>query len=174
MQEDPKLCLIVARGRNGVIGKDGDLPWRLGDDLALFKKTTLGAPILMGRKTWDSLPRRPLPRRENIVLTKNWTFQAKGARVYSSLPSAISVGRMLARRADIPEFFVIGGAALYAEALPNADRLYITEVDASPDGDAVFPTFDEADWREAKRVSFDKSDKNDHAFTFRQLDRISH
>ncbi|MEL6752986.1 MAG: dihydrofolate reductase, partial [Pseudomonadota bacterium] len=96
MQEDPKLCLIVARGSNGVIGKDGDLPWRLGDDLALFKQTTLGAPILMGRKTWDSLPRRPLPGRENIVLTKNWTFQAKGARVYSSLPSAISVGRMLA------------------------------------------------------------------------------
>ncbi|MEL6522678.1 MAG: dihydrofolate reductase [Pseudomonadota bacterium] len=172
MQQEPKLCLIVARGRNGVIGREGDLPWRLRDDLALFKKTTGKAPILMGRKTWESLPKQPLPGRQNLVLSRNWTFQAKGARVYSNLAAATAVARAMANRAGLEEFFVIGGAGLYRDALPLADRLYITEVDAAPDGDVSFPDFDAADWHETERQEFEHNDANDHAFVFRKLDRI--
>ncbi|MEM9739863.1 MAG: dihydrofolate reductase [Pseudomonadota bacterium] len=173
MPPDPKLCLIVARARNGIIGQDGDLPWRLRDDLVLFKTTTAKAPLLMGRKTWESLPKKPLPGRQNLVLSRNWTFQAKGARVYSSLPAASAVARMMAKRVGVDEYFVIGGAGLYRDALPLADRLYITEVDAMPLGDVQFPTFDENDWTETNRRSFRKSDVNDHDFVFRCLDRKS-
>jgi len=171
MQQDPKTCLIVARGRNGVIGRDGDLPWRLKDDLALFKSTTLGAPILMGRKTWQSLPRRPLPGRENLVLSRDWTFSAPGARVYSNLTTALAVARSLAARAGKPEVFVIGGAAIYEDSLALADRLFITEVDAAPEGDAWFPEIDPKEWSETRREPFEANQRNDHAFVFRRLDR---
>lgn len=173
MQHEPNLCLIVARGRNGVIGREGALPWRLRDDLALFKETTAGAPLLMGRKTWESLPRKPLPGRENIVLSRNWTFQARGARVYSSLSSALAVARMLATRGGKDEVFVIGGAGLYEDTLPMAHRLYITEVDAEPKGDVTFPPFEEAKWTETSRQFFAASEGNEHAFVFRRLDRMA-
>ncbi|MEM1106620.1 MAG: dihydrofolate reductase [Pseudomonadota bacterium] len=172
MDEEPKLCLIVARARNRVIGRNGDLPWRLKDDLALFKRTTLGAPILMGRKTWQSLPKQPLPGRENLILSRDWTLSAPGARVYSAIGPALAVSRAIARRAEIAEVFVIGGEALYAHALPLAERMYITEVDAEPQGDAHFPDFDEGDWREHSREAFPAGDGNDHSFVFRRLDRV--
>ena len=98
MPDSLNVCLIAARGKNNVIGNEGDLPWRLKDDLTFFKKVTMGCPILMGRKTWESLPKRPLPGRANLVVSRDWTYAAPGARVYSSLPSALAVGRAMAVR----------------------------------------------------------------------------
>jgi dihydrofolate reductase len=131
MIEPIRLSLIVAQGRNRVIGSAGQLPWRLKDDLAHFKRTTMGAPVIMGRKTWESLPKRPLPGRPNIVISRDWNYDAAEARVYSSLSPAINAAKAMALRAGQSEVFVIGGAAIYELALPLADRIYLTEVDAT-------------------------------------------
>lgn len=173
MSNQIKIAMIVARGRNGVIGREGDLPWRLSGDLQNFKRTTLGKPIIMGRATWESFPKRPLPKRENIVLSRDWTYVAPGARVYSSLPPAINVARAMAAQAGFDEVFVIGGATLYTQALPMADRLYITEVDAAPEGDVHFPELDMDIWREVSAETHDADDKNDHAFVMRVLERAA-
>lgn len=173
MTEHIKLCMIVARGRNGVIGRDGDLPWRLSADLQNFKKTTLGKPIIMGRTTWESFPRRPLPGRENIVLSRDWNYAAPGGRVYASLAPALSVARAMAARARVDEVFIVGGGALYAQALPITDRLYLTEVDAAPEGHVYFPALDMAHWNEVSRYEHDADAKNDHAFTILRLDRLN-
>ena len=140
----PRLTLIVARARNGVIGASGGLPWRLPEDLAFFKRTTMGHPIVMGRKTWESIG-RPLPGRRSVVVTRDRTFAAAGAEVVHSLDEAIR------RCADTVEIFVIGGAQLYAEALPRAKRLLLTEIEADFDGDTVMPAPSPADWQEASR-----------------------
>ena len=163
--------MIVARARGGVIGANGDMPWRLSDDLKSFKKITLGYPIIMGRKTWESFPRRPLPGRENIVLTRDWQYEATGARVYSSFAPALNAAKAIARAGDLGQVFIVGGAALYRKALPIADTLYITEVDADLDGDTFFPEFDEADWRETSRTPFQKNESNDFDFVSRVLER---
>lgn len=138
------LTLIVARARNGVIGRDNTLPWRLPEDLQHFKRTTLGAPIIMGRKTWDSIG-RPLPGRRNIVVSRNRNLALEGAEVVGSLEDAqrLCVG--------VEQVFLIGGAQLYAEALPSADRLIVTEIDADVEGDAHFPAVDRAKWLERSR-----------------------
>lgn len=137
-----RLTLIVARARNGVIGRHGKLPWHLPLDLAFFKRTTLGHPILMGRKTWESLG-RPLPGRENIVITRDARYQAPGARVVHSIEEAL-------KQVSAPEVFVIGGAEIYALALPIAQRVLVTEIDADVEGDTWFPSLD-ATWRETAR-----------------------
>ena len=167
-----KICLIVARGRNGIIGRDGQLPWRLRDDLLFFKKVTNGKPVIMGRKTWESLPVRPLPGRANIVLTRDWAYAADGARVYSGFNVAAAAARAMAAREGLSEVFVIGGAAVYERAFPMADRLYLTDVDEAPEGDASFPDFDESEWHEVSEKRFEADARNDHAFTIRKLDRI--
>ncbi|AZG13780.1 dihydrofolate reductase [Cupriavidus pauculus] len=138
------LTLIVARARNGVIGRDNALPWRLPEDLQHFKRTTLGAPIIMGRKTWDSIG-RPLPGRRNIVVSRNRDLKLEGAEVAASLEDAqrLCVG--------VEQVFLIGGAQLYAEALPSADRLIVTEIDADIEGDAFFPAVDRSRWNEVAR-----------------------
>lgn len=171
MNSSIKLSLIVARARNGVIGVDGDLPWRLADDLAFFKASTKRRPIIMGRKTWESLPRRPLPGRENIVLTRDWAYKAKGAHVYTALPSAIEAGKALAKAAGQDEVFVIGGEALYQLTLAQADNLYVTEVETHVEGDAFFPSFDEAMFDEVFTQSVSTDAKNDHDFRMRILKR---
>lgn len=142
-----KLILIAAVARNGVIGHDNQLLWHLPEDLAHFKRTTLGAPVIMGRKTWDSLPARfrPLPGRRNVVLTRQPGWQAPGAEVAHSLDSA------LAGLQDVPKVFVIGGAELYAAALPQADALVLTEIDRDFDGDACFPAWDRSAFIEQSR-----------------------
>ncbi len=173
MSSSIKLSLIVARSRNGVIGREGKLPWHLADDLAFFKQATLGHPIIMGRKTWQSLPKQPLPGRDNIVLTRDWSFEATGARTYSALRPAIEAGRALARAADKREVFIVGGQALYQAALPSADLLYITEVDVTLDGDAHFPAFDEARYEEMTRKQVRADARNDHDFVLRVLKRKS-
>lgn len=139
-----KLSIIVARAANGVIGRDNALPWRLPADLAHFKRTTIGRPIVMGRKTWDSIG-RPLPGRRSLVVTRNASWSAPGAERASSLDAA------LAACADVDEVFVIGGAQLYADALPRADRVVVTEIARDYEGDARIPGLDPAQWRVASR-----------------------
>lgn len=165
------LALVVARGSNGVIGQDGDLPWRLRSDLQRFKAVTIGKPCLMGRKTWESLPLRPLPGRLNIVLSRDLSFEAKGAVVVTNLDEALEMAREQAEDDGATEVCVIGGTALFDAALPRARRLYITEVDAAPDGDAQFPAFDEKAWVEVSSEAHPAGEKDDHAFTFRVLER---
>ncbi len=172
----PIVALVVARGRNGVIGRDGDLPWRLRSDLQRFKAVTVGKPCLMGRKTWESLPLRPLPGRLNIVLTRDQSYEAdgmaRGALVCAGLDEAIEIARETAQDDGVDEICVIGGTAVFEAALPRARRLYITEVEASPEGDAVFPAFDPAAWIEVSSERHAAGDKDDHAFTFRVLERL--
>jgi Dihydrofolate reductase len=141
------IALIVARAENGVIGAGGALPWHLPGDLKRFKDITLGKPCIMGRKTWDSLPRKPLPGRTNIVLTRNGGFAAEGALVARTWDQALA----LAARENPPEIMVIGGADLFAMALPFARRVHLTEVHSAPQGDVVMAPFAPADWREAGR-----------------------
>lgn len=165
------LVLVVARGANGVIGREGDLPWRLRSDLQRFKAITIGKPCIMGRKTWESLPLKPLPGRLNLVLSRDLSFEAQGAVVVSSLDEALSMAREHAADDGVTEICVIGGAGLFETALPRARRLYITEVEASPDGDVRFPSFDETAWTEVSREPHPAGDKDDHAFVFRVLER---
>ena len=171
MKSSIKLSLIAARARNGAIGKSGKLPWRLADDLAFFKSATLDHPIIMGRKTWDSLPKRPLPGRENIVLTRDWRLEASGARVFTALGPAIEAGKALARAAGKREVFIVGGEALYAATIGRADILYITEVDTDVDGDAFFPGFDENEFDTVSAQRVEADARNDHAFQVRVLTR---
>ena len=138
------LTLIVARARNGVIGRDNQLPWHLPEDLAHFKRVTMGRPIVMGRKTWESIG-RPLPGRRSLVVSRDPHYAAPGAEVVGSLDEA------LARTAAEPEVFVIGGAQLYAVAAPRAQRLVLTELDADFEGDAHFAAPDPAHWNEVAR-----------------------
>jgi dihydrofolate reductase len=138
------LTLIVARARNGVIGRGNQLPWRLPEDLAHFKRTTMGRPIVMGRKTWESIG-RPLPGRRSVVVSRDPGYAAPGAEVVSSVAAA------LALTAAEPEVFVIGGAQIYAAALPLATRILLTQIDADFEGDAHFAAPDPAVWQEVAR-----------------------
>ena len=165
----------VARARNGVIGRAGGLPWRLKSDLAIFKAVTLGKPIIMGRKTWESLPKRPLPGRINIVVTRDGSYEeeghAKGALVCERFDEALQIGREQAAEDGMDEVCVIGGAAIFALAFPKASRLYLTEVDAEVDGDVFFPAFDESQWIEVSREAHPAGEGDDHPFVFRVLER---
>lgn len=141
-----KLHLIYARAANGAIGKDGAMPWHLPEDLAHFKRTTLGCPVIMGRKTWESLPPRfrPLPGRTNVVVTRQRDWQAEGARVAHSLEDAIALC------GDVPDAWIIGGADIYAQALPLASTAVVTEIEADFEGDAFAPQFG-PEWKETAR-----------------------
>ncbi|MBE7423969.1 MAG: dihydrofolate reductase [Zoogloeaceae bacterium] len=141
----PRLSLIAAIAANGVIGAGNALPWRLPEDLRRFRALTLGHPVIMGRKTFESIG-RPLPGRRNIVITRNREYQAAGCEVMVSLADALDACRDAG-----DEIFVIGGAQIYAEALPLAQRLYLTELKAEYPGDARFPQLDRAAWRECAR-----------------------
>jgi dihydrofolate reductase len=140
----PRVTLIAAVAANGVIGRDNKLPWRLPEDLKHFKALTMSHPMIMGRKTWESLPGR-LPGRPHIVVTRNPDYRAEGATVVGSLPAA------LAAAGNADEVFVIGGAELYAHALGIADRLQLTEIASAFEGDTRFPAVDRAQWREMVR-----------------------
>jgi dihydrofolate reductase len=161
----------VARAANGVIGVGGALPWRLKSDLSIFKQVTMGKPLIMGRRTWDSLPRKPLPGRTNIVLSRDGTFAPNGAVVCEDFSEAVQIAREQAAEDGADEVCVIGGAEIFALALPRARRLYLTEVEAEPQGDVVFPSFDESPWRETRREAHPAGPDDDHAFVFRVLER---
>lgn len=144
-----RLNLIYARAANGVIGKDNAMPWHLPEDLAHFKRHTQGWPVIMGRKTWESLPPRfrPLPGRRNIVISRQADFAAPGAELAASLEAALQ----LAAQAETA--FIIGGEQIYRQAMDVADRLEITEVDLEPEGDAWFPVIDAGCWQETARAA---------------------
>lgn len=146
-----RLALVAAVARNGVIGADGDMPWRLSSDLKHFRALTMGHAVIMGRKTFQTIG-RPLDGRTNIVLSRDPTFAADDVTVVSDLVTAIESARADAARRGDDEIFVIGGGTLYAEALPLADRLYITHVDVEPEGDTRFPPIDEALFQEVDRA----------------------
>lgn len=169
---NPKLCAVVAMDRNRVIGRDGDLPWRLPSDLKHFKRVTLGKPCLMGRKTWESLP-FPLPGRPNLVLTRNADYTAKGADVFTDLHEMIGKGFELAGASGTDEIMLIGGAQLYASLLPRCDRLYVTRVEADVEGDAVFPEINPSRWRQISSEGPIQGPKDEFAFDIAVFDRVS-
>lgn len=155
----PELILIAALARNGVIGRDNALPWRLRADLQHFKAATMGHSVLMGRKTWESLG-RPLPGRSNLVLTRGPSFKAEGVTCFASLDAA------LAGTADCDKVFVIGGAELYRQALDRADRLMLTEIDADIDGDTHFPPVDWSKFEEIARQAGQADEHNQYNYAF--------
>jgi len=160
-----EISLVVAMDENRLIGADNGLPWRLPADLRHFKKVTMGHPIVMGRRTWDSIG-RPLPGRTNIVVTRRADFAAPGAVVVDSLEAA------KAGAGDTGELMIIGGAEIFEQALEEADRIYLTEIHAAFEGDTHFPKISEDQWACVSREDFDKDDKNPYAYSFLVLERI--
>lgn len=154
-----RVTLVVAIAENGVIGRDGGLPWRLSTDMKRFKATTMGKPVVMGRKTWESFPKQPLPGRHNIVITRDRGYVADGADVVSSLDEALA----LARADGAEEVCVIGGGQIYAHALPAADRLDVTHVLAEIDGDTRFPPIDPETWYAVSSEDHAAGEKDTHA-----------
>lgn len=161
----PRISVIAALAKNRVIGIENRLPWRLPEDLAHFKAVTLGHPVIMGRKTFESLG-RPLPHRRNIVVTRNAAYKPEGVETADSIDAALA----LCAHAD--EVFFIGGENLYAQVLPRADRLYLTEVDLEPAGDAWFPDYDRRAFRELSRESHRGAKGEPLAFDFVVYERV--
>ena len=161
-----QIVLIAAVADNGVIGQDGTMPWRLKSDMRRFVALTAGKPVVMGRKTWLSLAIRPLPRRTNIVVTRDPAFTAPGVLVASALAPALQAARGDALRRGADAIMVIGGGDIYAQAMPFADRLEITQIHASPQGDVRFPAIDPALWHESTRESHAAGPDNDAGFDF--------
>ena len=163
--EDAKVAVIAARAQNGCIGRHGKLPWKLPGDLKYFRERTWGKPIIMGRKTWESL-NGALPGRTNIVGTRQQGYEAEGARVVDSIEEAISLAQSIALIEAVDEIMVLGGGEIYTQALPQADILYLTEVHASVDGDAFFPDVDLSQYQETQRQDFEPSGGNPYPFSF--------
>ncbi len=161
-----RLALIAAVARNGVIGRGGDLPWRIPADLKYFKATTMGKPMIMGRRTYDSIG-KALPGRISIVVTRQSGFQAAGVEVAGDLDRAVEIAAGLGAE----EAMVIGGGEIYAAALPRADRLYLTEVHIEAEGDVYFPPLDRSQWRELSRDDH-PAEGDTPAFSFVTLERI--
>jgi len=166
-----KLTLIVAVSENGVIGRDGDLPWRLSADLKRFKHVTMGHVMLMGRKTWESIG-RPLPGRTSIVISRQADFQTG----FDDVPVAVNLDEALSKArsaaADANEVFVIGGAKFYEMTLPRADRLLLTRVLADVEGDVVFPPVDWGEWRLMSEKQHPADEKNEFAHTYQVFERV--
>lgn len=157
------VVIHVAIAENGVIGRDNGLPWRLSTDMKRFKAMTMGKPVVMGRKTWESFPKRPLPGRLNIVMTRDSAYRAEGAEVVRSLDDALALARVRGRCMDgADEICVIGGGEVYEQALPTADRLYVTHVLAAVDGDARFPPIDPAIWKTVSSEDVPAGEKDSH------------
>ncbi len=161
----PRLAIVAALARNGVIGRDNRLPWHLPDDLRHFKRLTLGRPIVMGRRTFESLPGL-LPDRTHVVVTRDPVYSAPGAVVVHSLQEAIATG-------GGDEVLVVGGAELYALALPRATRLYLTLVDAEVEGDVLFPPIEPAQWREVAREPHAADERHAYPFAFVTMERVA-
>lgn len=158
------LSLVVAVARNGTIGREGGLPWSLPNDLKFFKEITLGKPVVMGRKTFESIG-RPLPRRTNIVITRDRGYRAEGCVVVHSLEEALHAA------GDAAEVMVAGGGALFREALPRADRVYLTRVHGDVEGDTHFPDLDAAEWRAVEERDMPADERHACAYTFITLER---
>ncbi len=161
-----RISLVAAVAENRVIGRAGTLPWRLPQDLKRFKRLTLGHAVVMGRRTYESLP-GPLPDRRMIVISGRDGWRPRGAEIASSLDEALAIAR--SRGED--ELFVIGGAEVFAAALPRADRLYLTIVHAAVAGDTYFPAFDASKWKLVEDEPHDADERHEHAYTFRTYER---
>jgi dihydrofolate reductase len=158
----PAISMIVARSRNHVIGRDNQMPWKISADLQFFKKVTMGYPVIMGRKTWESIG-RPLPGRRNIVVSRNTDLQLTGAKVVNSLDAALN------SLSEFPRVFLIGGEQLFTQAFSKADRLYITEINIDVEGgDTFFEVPNESEWKEVERTP---ASEGGISFTFITLDR---
>ena len=159
-----RIALIAAMAENRVIGRDNQLPWRISADLKHFKALTMGKPIVMGRKTWESIG-RPLPGRENIVVTRQTGYRAEGCQVVHSIERALDIA------GESDEVMIIGGAGLYQQTLGRADRLYLTRVKAEVDGDTWFPEIDAQQWREVACEPHSADEDNEHDYDFVILER---
>ncbi|EKP0307590.1 type 3 dihydrofolate reductase [Aeromonas veronii] len=161
-----KISMIAAMAHDRVIGKDNQMPWHLPADLAHFKRVTLGKPVLMGRKTFESIG-RPLPGRRNLVISRNPDYQAEGIEVVGSVEAALA----LLAGCSVEELMVIGGGHLYAEMLPSADCLYLTQIDLAVEGDTRFPAFDDGQWQRIACESHPADEKNPHPYRFETWQR---
>jgi dihydrofolate reductase len=170
-QTEPVIALVVAIGENGAIGRGGNLPWHLSTDLKYFRKVTLGKPIIMGRLTFESFG-QPLDGRLNIVLTRNAAFDAPGTVAAYNLDEALDVARKEAKKTGAKEIMIVGGDDVFREVLPQASRIYLTEVHASPEADVWF-AFDRGQWQEISRERHEPGPKDDHAFSFVVLERAT-
>lgn len=169
---DLPLVIVVAVAQNGVIGRDNDLPWRQRTDLRRFKALTLGKPMIVGRRNWEAIG-RPLPGRELIVLTRRPDYVATGARVASSWPDAKRIALEAARAMEADAIVIGGGAEIYAMALPETARIHLTQIEARPDGDVLFPAYEADAFRETLREIHPAGPDDDHPFTFVDLVRIA-
>ncbi|ASY57120.1 MULTISPECIES: dihydrofolate reductase [Sinorhizobium] len=162
---EPKIVIVVAVATNGVIGREGDLPWRLSTDLKRFKALTIGKPVIMGRKTWASLG-RPLPSRPNIVISRDLNFTAPGAEVASSLQEALDKARAHAAELGADEICIIGGGEIYRQSIDLADVLHVTEVQAEVEGDTRFPPIDPQIFEKVFEEDLPRGEKDSHAMHF--------
>lgn len=166
-----KLALIVAVAQNRVIGRDNKLPWYLPNDLKYFKQTTLGKPVIMGRKTYESIG-KPLPGRTNIVITRQAGYQPEGVKVVGTVEDAIKVAESVCLIDGQEEAMVMGGAEIYGLTLPHCERLYLTEVHAEVDGDAWFPEYEKSEWKEVTREDFKAEGPNPFDYSFVVYERV--
>lgn len=164
------ISLVVAIAENNVIGRNGGLPWRMSSDLKAFRRLTMGKPLIMGRKTFQSL-KKPLDGRDNVVVTRDVDFKADGALIANDFPAALTCAEQCAKARGTDEIMVIGGADVFRAALPLARFIYKTEVHGRPEGDAVFPQVDWAQWQELSREALPRGPRDDFAATFLVLKR---
>ncbi|MBN2866557.1 MAG: type 3 dihydrofolate reductase [Thiotrichales bacterium] len=160
-----RIALIAAMAKNNVIGKDNDMPWHLPDDLKFFKSKTVGKPVIMGRKTFESIGSRPLPNRPNFVISRNPDLVCAGATVFASVDEA------LASLPETEEVIIMGGGQLYEQMLPRADRLYVTMIDAEIEGDTFFPNWQALAWKTLEAVHHAIDERHAYSFDFITLDR---
>ncbi len=157
--------MIAAMAKNRVIGMDNDMPWHLPDDLKFFKAKTTGKPVVMGRKTFESIGSRPLPNRPNVVISRNPELQLEGVSVYNSVDDALEAFK------DSEEVIIMGGGQLYKQMLPRADRLYLTLIDAEIEGDTLFPDWTQFDWKTVESIPHSTDERHEYAFEFITLDK---
>lgn len=168
------ISLIVAAARNGVIGKGGAMPWHLPGDLRYFKNITLGKPVIMGQKTWESLKRKPLPQRTNIVLTRQKDWRGAGAHKAHSLTEALALGTGQALADGADEVFIIGGGEVFAQALPLVSKIYLTEIQADIEGDSFFqPDLPAGEWRKLSSSAWQQGAKDEYPYRFFCFERLA-
>ena len=160
-----KVCIVVAMAENRVIGQDNDLPWRIPEDLKYFKNVTMGLPLVMGRKTFESIG-KPLPGRPHFIVTRNKEWSHEGVSVSSSLEGAIEAAKAQAERDGKDRVMIVGGAEIYLQVLPQVDRLYLTRVHCEIEGDAFFPELNYEEWNEVSRKSGENSGQNGYEYSF--------
>lgn len=170
----PTANIIAAMSENRVIGKDGQLPWRLPDEMKHFMRLTTGHTVVMGRKTFESINSKPLPNRRNIIVTRNPDYTAEGIETATSVKDAINLASTLStnHQPPTPNLFICGGQQVYTEALPLTDHLYLTLVHAEFHGDTHFPEFDPADWQLTDEVRHEPDERHKYAFTFQRYERL--